>query len=253
MRSTPLAAAIAIALSAPLTTVSAQAAAPSDSAKTSFTIGSTQTMGGYVKFGFDALDARMAAAGLPAAASGAATIGFGADLRTSRLLFGAGYQSLVTQTRSDPQYRTRMSGGFSLFDVGYAAFQSRRLTVFPVFGVGATRLSVNVKERGDFTFDDALQTPARELRLSGTAAVVHAGIVMEQRFSRRGSEYGVGLRIGRIGSIGGQSWSSADSKVTDGPSGISGTYVRIVMSKSVRRRRDSALPIAATLAQAVVR
>ena len=70
----------------------------------------------------------MAAAGLPAVASAATTIDFGAGIRTSRRLVGAGWQSRLTQTRSDPRYRTRMSGSFTLLVGGIRSFGDQSWT-----------------------------------------------------------------------------------------------------------------------------
>jgi hypothetical protein len=253
MSSGTLAASLIIVLASGIDSALTQPKSPADSVSRRFTVGATQMTAGYVQFDFGDLDSRMAAAGLPRATSAAATIGFGGDVRKGRLLIGAGYQSLLTRNNANALYRTRISGSYGLVDVAYAVVGGRQLTVYPVVGVGATHLSINVKERGDFDFDDGLQRPGREISLSGIAPLVHTGILIERRIDRRGSEYSVSLRGGITRNIGTQSWASADNKVTDGPGGIRGSYVRLAVSKPIGRRRDSVLPIAGALVQTVVR
>src|SRR3954466_14544334 len=75
----------------------AQKKSPADTVTARFTTGSTQIVAGYVKFDFADLDARMASAGLPRAASGAATFGIGTDVRPGAFMLGIGFQSLIAQ------------------------------------------------------------------------------------------------------------------------------------------------------------
>ena len=226
---------------------------PKDSIKPRFTIGSTQTLVGYARFSLPELDSRIAAAGLPRAASSAATVGIGADVRHGRALAGAGFQTMITRDHRDDDYRTRLSGNFSLFDFGYAVVRSRSIWVYPVVGIGATHMSVNVKARGDFSFDDGLANPAREISMSGLAALGHFGMLVERRFSRGESEMALALRVGAMRTLGSQSWMAEDSRIDGGPKTIRGTYARLSFSRPIRTRRDAALPIAGTVVQAVIR
>lgn len=236
-----------------LPVVAAGASAPSDSVKPRFTIGSTQMAIGYARHDFAALNSRMAAAGLPRVANAAATIGIGADLRMDRLLLGATYQSMLTRNRSDDAFRTRSSGSISIFDFGVAAVKTGRLSVYPLVGVGAAHLTLNIKELGDFTFDDGLASPRREMGMSGSVALAYAGVLVEQKFGRKDSEFAIALRAGMAKSFGSQRWDSDENRITDGPAGMKGSYVRLAMSKPIGKRRDAALPMAGTLVQALAR
>ena len=233
---------------------SAQTGTTADSSRARFSIGSAQTVVGYVRMRSAELDSRLGAAGLPKAATSAATIGFGADVRMQRLLVGASWQSMLTRNQTDATYRTRIAGNYALFDIGFAAVDSRRLSIYPIAGLGASRLSLSVKERGDFTFDDGLGRPGRELAMAGSSGLMHAGLLVEQRFQRRsGAEYALSLRAGVTRSIGAQSWQSDESHVRNGPSGVRGSYVRVGFSRPLHSRRDAALPMAATVLQTALR
>jgi hypothetical protein len=237
--------------------ISAQSAARPDSSAPSvarFSIGTMQTMIGYAQFSFAGLDSRFAAAHLPKVASSAGTIGIGADVRAGRALFGGGFQSLLTRKQTDAAFRTRMSGSYSLFDLGYALVAAQRIAIYPLVGVGATHISVNVRERGDFSFDDGLHSPGRELGMSGAAALFHVGVLIEQRFKRpNGSEFAISIRAGLTRSVGTQAWQSDESRVDGGPSGVRGSYLRIGLSRPLSSRRDAVLPIAGTALQTLLR
>lgn len=241
-----------------LTTVAAHAAdaqkkSPADTVTPRFTTGSTQMVAGYVKFDFADLDARMAAAGLPRAASGAATLGIGTDVRSGPYMVGIGFQSLISQDHSDDSYRTRLAGLYTLVDFGFALANTKGWSVYPIVGLGASSITVNVRERGSFTFDEGLQRPTREVGMSGLGALAHGGILIERRLQRGESEFALGLRAGMTRGFGSQAWTSDANKVDGGPSGLRGYYARLVFSRPLRHRRDALMPAAGTVAQVVLR
>jgi hypothetical protein len=124
--------------------------------------------------------------------------------------------------------------------------------VYSLLGVGAAHLSLNIKELGDISFDDALQSPS-EMGLSGTAALMHTGLLVERTFDRKGSQLALALRVGIAKSVGDQRWDSDENRVSNGPVGMRGSYMRLALSRPIGRRRDSVLPMAATLVQALAR
>jgi hypothetical protein len=231
----------------------AQQKSPADTVTPRFTTGATQIVAGYVKFDFADLDTRMAAAGLPRAASGAATLGIGTDIRSGMFMLGVGFQSLIAEDHSDVSYRTRLSGRYSLVDFGVAVANSRNWSVYPIAGIGASSISVNVREVGTFTFDEGLQRPAREVGMSGLGALAHGGVLVERRFHRGDSEFALGLRAGVTRGFGSQAWSSDANRVDGGPSGLRGSYARLVFSRPLRHRRDAFMPAAGTVVQALLR
>ncbi len=229
---------------------SAQVASISDSSKARFTLGSTQTMAGFIQLDFTDLNARLAAAGLPIPASGTATIGIGSDLRSGRWMFGAAWQSVIARSASDAAHRTRMSGSLSLFDMGFAVIQRENFSAYHIVGLGATHATVGFKTLGDFSFNDGLDHPERELTVSGTTALVHAAMLVECRFHREsGAEFAMSFRMGVLQSIGHQSWGSAENSVTGGPTGVRGSYLRIALSKPMGSKREAILPILTTIVQ----
>jgi hypothetical protein len=233
--------------------VMAQVKSPTDTTTPRFTVGSTQVGVGYVKFDFAELDARMAAAGLPRAASAAVTVGVNSDIRYGSLLLGFGFQSLITQQHSDASYRTSLAGRYTMTDVGFAAVNTKGWSVYPLAGIGATTMNVYVREQGDFTFDEGLARPSRQLGMSGLGALGHGGVLIERRMHRRDAEYAIALRAGVTRGFGSQAWISDMGKVNGGPTGLRGSYVRLTFARPLRHRRDAVGMGIGTAAQAVIR
>ena len=233
--------------------VLAQARQAVDTTTPRFTIGSTQVGVGYIKFDFADLDARMAAAGLPRAASAAVTLGLNSDIRYGALRIGLGFQSLITQQHSDASYKTSLAGRYTMVDVGYAVVDARGWSVSPIAGLGATTMSVYVREKGEFTFDEGLARPSRQLRMAGLGALGHGGLLIERRLRRGDAEYAVALRAGLTRGFGSQAWMSDMGKVSGGPTGLRSSYVRIALSRPMRHRRDALSTGLGTIAQAAIR
>src|SRR4051812_46272942 len=242
-----------IALSVVATPAQAQKKSAADTITPRFTTGSTYMSAGSVQLDFAELDSRLAAAGLPSAASSAASIGIGSDIRMGRLMLGAGFQSLITHDHKDAAWRTRTGGSYALADVGVNLAGRGSWSLYPIVGLGVTNISVSLRERGDFTFDEALARPARELGMSGLGGLTHGGLLVERRFHRGDAEYALAIRAGVMRSFGSQSWRSDASTVGGGPSGVRASYVRIAFSRPMKSRRDAILPAAGAFAQTVLR
>jgi hypothetical protein len=231
----------------------AQQKAVLDTVTPRFTVGSTQIGVGYIKFDFADLDSRMAIAGLPRAASAALTVGVSTDIRYGALLLGFGFHSLISQQHSDASYKTSLAGRYTLADIGFAAVRTRGWSIYPIAGLGATAMSVYVREQGEFTFDEGLARPSRQLGMSGLGALAHGGLLIERRMHRGESEFALALRAGVTRGFGSQSWMSDMGKVNGGPTGLRSSYVRLAFSRPMRHRRDAVGTGVGTLAQVIIR
>lgn len=231
----------------------AQKKATVDTVTPRFATGSTQVGLGYIKFDFADLDARMASAGLPRAASSAATLGINSDIRFGSLLLGFGFQSLITQQHSDSSYRTSLGGSYTMADIGFAVVNTKSWSVYPIAGLGANAMRVLVREQGEFTFDEGLARPSRQLGMSGLGALGHGGILIERRFSRQDAEYAIALRAGVTRGFGSQAWISDMGRASGGPNGLHSSYVRLAFSRPMRHRRDAIGTGVGTVAQVALR
>lgn len=218
--------------STPLTLAVAQTTAVPDSSNGAGATVSVRVGAGYTHFNFDDLNSRLAVAGLPKLGSHHATFGIGADVRAKRLILGAGWQSLVTRTANADPYRTMVNGGVGLLDAGVVLVKRGPFIAYPSVGLGGRVVSINVQERGDFSFDDGLSQPRRAVDLAGIAFVYDLGAGAEWRVSRT-VPLAITARAGIVRNIGAEHWYSESGKVHGGPRAARGSYVQLGVATAV--------------------
>jgi hypothetical protein len=199
---------------------------------------------GWQTLDLGALNRDLRAAGYPAFDEGLFTLG-GFGLGTSgRFLIGGEGHGLVTreETTPDGTFRTRLSGGYGLFTVGYLAARGPRWDLYPLVGVGGGGLSLEIVERSSPTFDDVLTEPGRSSRLSTGGVLVDLGLGADLRFADGpggrdeddDNDEGVGglfvgLRAGWLWSPGDWQWELDElNDVAGGPgTDLTGFYIRV--------------------------
>ncbi len=201
------------------------------------------------------LNARLVGAGYPTFDEEFLTLGgFGLG-SVGRLLIGGEGHALMPleNTTDDGVYRTRLSGGYGMFNLGVMAVSTRALDVYPVFGIGGGGMSLEVIERSSPTFDDVLDEPGRSSRLTESGFLVSASLGVDYRFGAdrrsrrwdrrrdhdrdrdRGNDDGgggglfVGVRAGWLWAPGDAQWElDALNEVAQGPEvGPTGLFVRV--------------------------
>ena len=191
------------------------------------------------------LNGALTEAGYPAFDEGVFTVG-GFGLGSSvRFLIGGEGHGLITneETTAEGTFRTRLSGGYGLFTVGYLAAQGPRWDVYPLVGVGAGGLTMEIVERSSPTFDDVLDEPARSSRLTTGGFLASLGVGADLRFGSphdwrdeddEDDEEGeggllLGLRAGWLWSPGDWQWELDElNDVAGGPeTNLTGFYIRV--------------------------
>lgn len=205
---------------------------------------------GFQGSDLDALNTRLVGAGLPSFDDGFVTLGgFGLG-RVGRVLIGGEGHGLLPREEdsADGDLRTRLTGGYGLFNLGYLAHSGRRLDVYPILGIGGGGMSLEIIERSAPTFDDVLADPARSSRLTSGTFLVSAALGADLRLggadrrTRRdrrrhddddddGHRGGllVGIRAGWLWAPGDTDWElDTLNDVSNGPAaGPEGLYVRV--------------------------
>lgn len=190
------------------------------------------------------LNEQLAAAGYPAFDDGFLTLGGFGWGRVGRFLVGGEGHGILPaeETTDDGSYRTRLSGGYGLFNLGYLAHSGRRVDLYPIAGIGGGAMTLDVVERSSPTFDDVLDDPGRSSRLSASTFLVSAALGVDVRLGRRHARRGdrdgddepgggllVGIRTGWIWAPGDANWELDElNDVAGGPQlGPDGFFVRI--------------------------
>lgn len=188
------------------------------------------------------LNARLTQAGYPSFDDGFLTLGGFGWGRVGRVLIGGEGHGMLPreETTADGTYRTRLTGGYGFFNLGYLAHSGRRLDLYPIAGVGGGGMVLDVVERSSPTFDDVLDDPARSSRLTSGTLLLSAALGGDLRLGHprrshrdRGDGDGgglfVGIRTGWVWAPGDTEWELDElNDVAGGPTaGLEGFFIRI--------------------------
>jgi hypothetical protein len=158
---------------------------------------------GAQRLDLDELDERMRAAGYPALDRDFLSIGGGGLAVRNRLLIGGEGHGLISPstTALQDRFRTRITGGYGVFDLGYLLVTGATIDLYPVVGIGGGGLSIEIIERGPVSFDDVLRDPGRSTRLTSGVLVLDASLGLTYRTTtaarraRPGGTAGLALSI----------------------------------------------------------
>ncbi len=133
----------------------------------------------------DGLNSSLSDAGFPTFDdAGFLTLGgFGFGTVGRVIIGGEGHGFLPREEdTADGVYRSRLTGGYGLFNLGYVAWSSPRVDVYPILGVGGGGMSLEIIERSSPTFDDVLDDPGTSTTLTSETWLVSAALGVDWRF-----------------------------------------------------------------------
>lgn len=197
---------------------------------------------GYQAPDIDGLNGALVDAGLPGFGDGFLTLGGAGFFTAGRFLIGGEGHGLLPreETTAGGQFRNRLTGGYGMFNLGYAAWSDGALDLYPVLGIGGGGMQLEIIERSSPVFDDVLDDPGTSSRLSSSAFLLSAGVGADWRFgsdrparrSRRDRDdddddddadhrwggWLLGVRAGWVWAPGGVNWELDDlNDVAGGP------------------------------------
>jgi len=142
---------------------------------------------GYQSPDIDALNGALTASDLPAFDEGLITLGGFGFATVGKLIIGGEGHGFLPREEDTPDgtYRTRLSGGYGLFNLGYAAYSTSRLDLYPIFGVGGGGMQLDLIERDSPVFDEVLDDPGRSSRLTSETWLISAAIGADWRLGDR--------------------------------------------------------------------
>jgi hypothetical protein len=201
---------------------------------------------GYQAPDIDPLNTSLVAGGFPAFEDGFLTFGgFGFGRVGNFLVGGEGHGFLPREaTTADGSIRTRLGGGYGMFNLGYMAFSDARVDIYPIFGIGGGQLQLDLIERSSPVFDDVLDDPGTSTRLTTDDFLLSAAGGADYRFGvpsrdarrRRDRDDDEGRGGLFLGVRAGWTWAPGDARweldelneVAGGPAvGPTGFFVRM--------------------------
>ena len=185
-----------------------------------------------------------------------ATAGVDAWVRVKGVVLATSAQSYADRRAQATFFDTETAGGSATIDLGVPVLASRRTLLYPMVGVGASRLDVTLRQRGDASFDAINASPAVDASLTAWRWQGHvgAGLVRVLRPSWWNVQLTLDARAGYVAPLGDTDWQRGRWNVTDAPAvGQRGAYVRLGAGLVLARRTYAIAPMVVSMLPYVAR
>ena len=147
--------------------------------------------------------------------------GHGMTLMRRGIIGGEGMALISARSNTAGNtYATRLTGGYGMIDVGYAAVRKRKLLVYPLLGVGGGAMQFAITPNAGTTFSDVVNNPARMSTLTTTSMTIalRGGVTYMLRSRRPNGGMALGVRGGYVFTPFRSDWRNGEtSTVSGGP------------------------------------
>lgn len=198
---------------------------------------------GGVGFDLDGLNGALAGRGFDEVSGNMVSVGGGGHAVLGRWILGGEGFGLMPRESHTPtgDWRARVSGGGGVVNLGYTVVRVGGTSVYPLIGVGAGALTLEMAERSTPTFDQVMADPARGSTLTQVTMLVQPAIGIDH-FVPVGTADGVlagfvvGVRAGYTFAPTTSDWYLDTMRLPGGPKqGMEGAFIRVVIGGGTRR------------------
>lgn len=202
---------------------------------------------GYFMFGgkiidIKSLNSRLERKGYSKLSDNFISLGGGGHGIIGRVIIGGEGHGLIGRETTSGSYKTSIGAGYGFFNFGYIVYSSKRLSVYPLLGLGGGGMSLEIIEREPISFDEVLDNPKRSAELSICGFLLNLALGIDYLLKLGGDEKGegglvFGLRIGYTLTPIKGSWEMDGIDISGGPEiGITGPYIRLMIGGGGRKR-----------------
>jgi hypothetical protein len=194
-------------------------------------------------FDLDGLNGALAGGGFDEVSGNTVSVGGGGHVVLGRWIVGGEGFGLMPRESdtSAGDWRARVSGGGGVVNLGYSVLRKGGTSVYPLIGVGAGALTVEMSERSTPTFDQVISNPARGSTVTQVTMLVQPAVGIDH-FVPVGTTDGlvagfvVGVRAGYTFAPMTSDWYLDTMRLPGGPKqGMEGAFVRVTIGGGTRR------------------
>jgi hypothetical protein len=167
------------------------------------------------------------------------TLGGGGHVVIGRLVLGGEGHGFSGKSSGNARFKTALSGGCGFFNLGYVLYSGKGLRIYPLCGLGAGSITLNITDRRTASFEDVLDDPGRSARLSTSGFLLNLGLQAEKFIgfgSRSRGEGGlvIGVRAGYTFAPVKGGWELEKMEIEGGPgTAFAGPYIRLIIGAGV--------------------
>lgn len=208
-------------------------------------VGNLYFLGGAGFYNMDGLNNSLDDTGYSQLNSPALSLGVGTDFSIGRLILGAEWQwlrNVGTEAERD-DLRADINSKYWLFRIGVDLAHWKGLRIYPLLGIGTASTKVAIASENGANFDDVLEDPGREVRMSQTGLLLDASLGIDYRFKVRETEtkssfFTVGVRGGYLFAPYSSEWKTSSAEISGGPDILmSGPTVQLMLGISGERKK----------------
>lgn len=148
-------------------------------------------------------------------------------LRFDRLLIDMEAHGFRADPEENGNYESVLSGGYTFIGVGYDIFQTESIALYPIVGIGGGAIRMDIYEKDEVAFADAVNTPGRGVTLTKGNVILHVAIGFDYFFKLFDSGGPIlGIQLGYNQALKDGDWKmfpqgdddkTGGTKVTNGP------------------------------------
>ena len=190
-------------------------------------------------FNLNTLNSRLTEHGYPEFSGHLLSIGGGGHAIVGKLVIGGEGQGLSGEEKSvrvnSQPFKSSLSGGFGLFDLGYLVYSKNGLNLYPLLGIGGGGITLKIAEDSSPSFDDVLSHPNRSVELIYGGFVFNLSLGVDYFIKMAQEEEGfggfvLGLRAGYMLTPFTHNWKMDEHDIGSGPDvGLNGFFIRMTL------------------------
>ena len=164
------------------------------------------------------------------------SLGGGGHAIIKRFIIGGEGHNIIGDVVTSGDTKTSLWGGYWLVNMGYMAYATKRLRLYPLVGFGGGGLIFKIVDiQGSPSFEDLLDDPTRSVEMSTGSWLVSVSFGLDYLIAHEETEMGVGgmilgFRAGYNFALSKGEWELDDVAVSDGPEiGFTGPFFRLII------------------------
>lgn len=181
----------------------------------------------------DGLNESMAGSGYSGFGGGFPTLGGGGYAVVGQLVLGGEGRAYLAKSRGNASFKTSLAGASGFFQIGWIVHAGRGFRVFPLIGLGAGSVHLDITGSSPAPFEEVIADPKRSARLQTSGFLLDPGMAVEHWFGRGRagrSRFFVGVRAGYVFAPARSGWELEKMEIEGGPKlNLGGPHLRLVI------------------------
>jgi hypothetical protein len=169
-----------------------------------------------MKYNFANLNTAFSTNNLPVISENILSFGGGGHGYIDRVIVGGEGFSYVLSDKNNGTYTTQARGEIGFANIGYLLINNNKFMLAPIFGVGASTLTIDINDNTVESFNQLLSNPKKGTRLRNDQFLLDLGVKADLFLTKR-KFFAAGVKVGYMYAPVESSWTDVNKVAIDGP------------------------------------